>query len=157
MLKKIIKFNGLEDPDTGKAVEYEQDFYFHLSEDRYAKIAATYQFLENPDAFFDRVVAENDYRVSFDFIEELVHQSYGVRGEDGKSFIQSDRVWENFRYTDAYSKLITEFFSDEDSLMEFFKGVMPAKIRSQIQDELDPKAIQAAQDKARKALGSSED
>ena len=29
MLKKIIKFNGLEDPDTGKAVEYEQDFYFH--------------------------------------------------------------------------------------------------------------------------------
>ena len=41
--------------------------------------------------------------------------------------------------------------------MEFFKGVMPAKIKSQIQDELDPKAIEAAQDKARKALGSSED
>ena len=65
-------------------------------------------------------------------------------------------MWENFRYTDAYSKLITGFFSDENSLMEFFKGVMPAKIRSQIQDELDPKAIEAAQDKARKVLGTSE-
>lgn len=156
MLKKTIKFNGLEDPDTGKAVEYEQDFYFHLSEDRYAKIAATYQFLENPDAFFDRVVAENDYRVSFDFIEELVHQSYGVRGEDGKSFIQSDRVWENFRYTDAYSKLITSFFSDETSLMNFFQGVMPAKIRNEIGNALDPQAIEKAQNKARRTLGTSE-
>ena len=54
-----------------------------------------------------------------------LHESYGVKSPDGRSFIKSKEVLDNFKYTPAYEKLFMSLATDDKAAAEFVNGVFP--------------------------------
>ena len=73
----------------------------------------------------EAIAKSEDKAAMFKFFKELVAKSYGIKSEDGRRFIKSERISEEFTHTRAYSKLIMELAQDGDKLAAFFNGVMP--------------------------------
>lgn len=56
-------------------------------------------------------------------IKQFVLLSYGERSEDGKRFVKSEKISEEFSQTAAYSALFMKLISDADMAQEFVDGV----------------------------------
>lgn len=59
--------------------------------------------------------------------KELLLRSYGVKSEDGKSFVKSEKLSEEFSQTAAFSALFMELLGDEKKMMAFVNGIAPQK------------------------------
>lgn len=57
--------------------------------------------------------------------KDLIMKSYGVKSPDGKHFIKSKELSEEFSHTEAYSELFMELIGDADRASEFVKKILP--------------------------------
>ena len=57
-------------------------------------------------------------------IEDLVRRSYGQRSEDGRRFVKSKEMTEEFMQTEAYSVLFEELTTNPDSGSAFMNALM---------------------------------
>lgn len=55
----------------------------------------------------------------------LILDSYGVKSPDGKRFIKSDELREEFKQTPAYSDLFILLSSNDEEAAKFINGIMP--------------------------------
>lgn len=55
----------------------------------------------------------------------LVRKTYGVKSDDGKRFIKSDEIANDFMQTLAFDVFFTELLSSEDFIVKFLRGVFP--------------------------------
>lgn len=117
MLKKTITYidyNGKEQTET---------HYFDLNE-----VEATEMELSVEGGMSKKLeaIAKSENKAEmFKFFKDLIAKSYGVKSEDGRRFIKSERITEEFTQTRAYVKLIMELAQDGDKLAAFFNGVIP--------------------------------
>lgn len=126
MIKKTITY-----------VDYEgetrtEDFYFHLTKRDLLKMQSEYP--GGLHKFLMKIVAENDMRKIFDYMEEIIRRSYGVKSPDGRRFITGSddkEVLYNFTQTEAYSQLIMELATNPDAAAEFINGIIPEDLNKQ--------------------------
>ncbi|MEE1347965.1 MAG: hypothetical protein U0K36_08815 [Bacteroidales bacterium] len=117
MLKKTITYidyNGKERTET---------HYFDLNE-----VEATEMELSVEGGMskkLEAIAKSEDKAAMFKFFKELIAKSYGVKSEDGRRFIKSEQITEEFAQSRAYVKLIMELAQDGDKLAAFFNGVIP--------------------------------
>lgn len=131
MLKKDIKytdFNG--DPQ-------EETHYFNLNKTELFELTAEFQ--GSLQAYFKHLVDKKDEAGILRELKRLILSTYGVKSEDGKRFIKTDAVREEFSQTAAYDTLFLELLEGEDTFMTFMKSVLPAELR----DDFD-KALKEA-------------
>ena len=57
-------------------------------------------------------------------IEDLVRRSYGQRSEDGRRFVKSKEMTEEFMQTEAYSVLFEELTTNPDAGSAFMNALM---------------------------------
>ena len=57
-------------------------------------------------------------------IEDLVRRSYGQRSEDGRRFVKSEEMTEEFMQTEAYSVLFEELTTNPDAGSAFMNALM---------------------------------
>lgn len=118
MLKKTITFtdyNGT--PRT-------EDFYFNLTK---AEITEMEMGTSGGLAeMIKRIVAAQDAPAIIKVFKELILKAYGVKSPDGRRFIKSQELSDEFSQTEAYSELFMELAQDAEKAAEFVNGIVPA-------------------------------
>lgn len=72
------------------------------------------------------IAAEEDPKKIYDMFKILVAKSYGLRSDDGRSFVKSDKISAEFAQTAAYDQLIMDFFQKDNYAVNFVRGILPA-------------------------------
>lgn len=106
-------FNGNECTET---------LYFNLSKVEVNRWDASLN--GGLQAFLNEVANSNDSKKIFSLFEELALKSYGVKSEDGKRFIKSDELRDEFAQSAAYSEFMASVLSSVESAEEFVKSII---------------------------------
>jgi hypothetical protein len=118
MLKKNFKYvdyNG---------VERDEDHYFNLTK---AEVMEMEMSTSGGLAeMIQRIVAAKDAPAIIKIFKDIVLKAYGIKSPDGKRFMKSDAIREEFAQTEAYSMLFMELATDADAAAKFINGIVPA-------------------------------
>ena len=73
------------------------------------------------------------------FITSFILLAYGEKSGDGESFLKEDedgrKLCNRFKQTAAYEALWNELAEDANAAIDFFIGVVPAKIKQNVTPE----------------------
>ena len=118
MLKKTITY-----PDYN-GLDRTEDFYFNLTkaEIMEMELSTTGGLSE----MISRIVAAQDAPAIIKVFKELILKAYGQKSPDGKRFIKSAALSEEFAQTEAYSILFMELATDADAAAKFVNAIVPA-------------------------------
>jgi len=126
MYKKTIKYTDYN------GIDREEDFYFNLTE---AEIAEMQLGVEGGyAALIDKIVKAKDTPALIKIFKDLLLKSYGVKSDDGRRFIKSAQLSEEFTQTQAYSELYMMLATDDKKASEFIKSIMPAKLMAKAEE-----------------------
>lgn len=120
MLKKTmtyVDYNGNERTE---------DFYFNLTEAEIMEMemgtaGGLSEMIQN-------IVKAQDAPAIIKIFKDLVLNAYGQKSLDGKRFIKTQELKEEFAQTEAYSQLFMELATDADAAAKFVNGIVPAKL-----------------------------
>lgn len=117
MLKKTftyIDYNG---------VERTEDHYFNLSKAELMEmeLSTTGGLAE----MINKIVAAQDAPAIVKVFKDLVLKAYGQKSADGRRFIKSKELADEFSQTEAYSQLFMELATDADAAAKFVNGIVP--------------------------------
>lgn len=100
-----------------------EDFYFNFTEAEIQEMN-----LRTPGglkARLEKIVQEMDQEKLVSYFKSLILDAYGVKSEDGRRFIKSKELCEEFTQTEAYNKLFMQLTTDTNAAIEFVKGIIP--------------------------------
>lgn len=117
MLVKEIKYTDY----NGK--ERVEKFYFNLSKPELLEMEASEE--GGMTEYINKIVAEQDAKKIIGFFKELINKAYGVKSADGKRFIKSPELSEEFMQSEAYSELFMELASNAEEAANFVNGIVP--------------------------------
>lgn len=118
MLKKTITYldyNG---------VERTEDFYFNLTKAEIMEMEMSTS--GGLTEMINRIVAAQDAPAIISVFKKLMLKAYGEKSPDGKRFIKSDKISEEFSQTEAYSQLFMELATNADEASKFVNGIIPS-------------------------------
>ena len=123
MLKETIAYTDYN------GNERKEDFYFNLTKAEITEMemSTTGGFAE----MIQRVVAAQDAPSIIKVFKDLVLKAYGVKSPDGKRFIKSKELSDEFSQTEAYSELFMKLATDADAASKFINGIVPADMAQQ--------------------------
>lgn len=127
MLKKTIEY---EDFDGNKIVE---DFYFNLTKAELSEL----EMEENGGLsnYIQQIVDEKDAKKIIQIFKDIILRSYGKKSEDGKRFIKTKEMAEEFSQTNAFSELFVKLAYDSQEAADFINGIIPAGLNTEKQQE----------------------
>lgn len=136
MLKKTIKYT---DFDGNEATE---DVYFNLTKAEVAEMELASSHI-NPDGtatggmeqMLTKVVDSGSGAQIIDAFKEILAKAYGIRSEDGKRFIKSYDLFDEFTQTAAYSEFFMELITDAEAASTFIKAIMPPELSKPTQQD----------------------
>ena len=71
------------------------------------------------------LIATNDNAKVVKIFKDLILKSYGIKSEDGKRFIKSQELRDQFEQSEAYSEFFMKLLQNEDGLQtKFINGVI---------------------------------
>lgn len=135
MLTKNITYTDL----NGK--ERTDQYMFHMSKADVIRLEAE---LSTPEEFEDgsttaleRVInkfveTKNIHEIVM-FFEDLIKRSFGVKSEDGRSFLKYLDASDAFMQSPAYDVLLIELLSNEQNAIAFFSAILPDDISPSIE------------------------
>lgn len=71
------------------------------------------------------IVDANETADIFKRVKSIILKAYGRKSPDGKRFIKSLEMSQEFEQTEAYSELIMEFMQNPKSFEEFMRHTLP--------------------------------
>lgn len=108
--------------------ERTEDFYFNLTE---AEITEMQLGVEGGfAAMVDKIIKAQDTPALIRIFKDLLLKSYGIKSDDGKRFIKSEKLSEEFTQTPAYSEFYMMLATDDKKATEFIKNIIPAKLQA---------------------------
>lgn len=116
MIKKTIKyvdFNG---------TERLEDFYFHMSQQEATRFTAKFSPL-SVEEYFTRLAENESVDKLLDLIEEIILGAYGVKTDDGRSFMKDPAETAKFEYSQAYAELFEELLLHPEKMGDFVEGI----------------------------------
>lgn len=121
MLRLPIKyedFNGEEAEDI---------CYFNLSKPELIEMEVRYK--KGMATFLKQIVEAEDKQELIKQFKEIVLLAYGIKSDDGKRFMKSDQIREEFSQTAAYQALFMNLATNDGDAIKFFEGVIPKDLR----------------------------
>lgn len=138
MLKRTITY---EDLDGNKRTE---DLYFNLNRAEVIKWLTT-----SGDYTLDKMIlklsTERNGKEIMKIFDDLILSSYGEKSLDGRRFIKSPELSEEFKQTEAYSVLFCELVTDAKKAADFMNGIIPKDMAAEVSKAMkeNPDAIPA--------------
>lgn len=120
MLKKTITYTDYE------GNERTEDFYFNLSKAELMEMELSSS--GGMEKYIKRIINERDNAKIVAIFKELVLKAYGVKSDDGKRFIKSEQLRDEFSQTEAYSDLFFELATNADAASDFVNGIIPKNL-----------------------------
>lgn len=122
MLKKTITYTDYNG-ETRK-----EDFYFNMTR---AEVTEMELSIEGGlSDMIKRVTEAKDVPSIIKIFKDLVLRAYGQKSPDGKRFIKSKELSEEFSQTEAYSDLFMELATNSTAAAAFVNGIMPQNIEA---------------------------
>lgn len=132
MLKKTITYKDLDgNPIT-------EDFYFAISKAELAKMELSY--IGGFTQYIRTIVKSENAPAILEAFEQIIAKSVGKKSDDGKRFIKTKQISDEFMQTDAYSQLFMELVSDGEAASVFVNGIVPDDMNS---SNVEAKAVPA--------------
>jgi hypothetical protein len=117
MLKKTITYEDL----NGETVS--EDYFFHLSKAELIELEMSHQ--GGLSMWLQAVVSAEDGASIIREFKKIILSAYGQRSNDGKRFVKTQELRDEFESTEAYSALFVELVTNTNSAIEFVNGVIP--------------------------------
>lgn len=127
MLKKTITYTDYN------GTERTEDFFFNLTRAEIVEMEMSESggFAE----MIERVVTAQDAPTIIKIFKNIILKAYGQKSPDGKRFIKSDEMRDEFAQTEAYSELFMELSTDSDAASKFINGIIPADAAKQLAEQ----------------------
>lgn len=125
MLTRTIKY------EDWNGVEREEDFYFNLSEAELMEME-----LGTEGGFtnmMNNIIKRKNAPKLMETFKKLILKSYGEKSADGRRFIKSEELSNEFMQTPAYDQLFMELCTNADAASTFVNGVVPKKLSEKAQ------------------------
>lgn len=116
MIKKTITYT---DYDGNKRTE---DLFFNLSKAELIEMELSES--GGMEKMLKRIIAEQDTRKIMEIVKSIILKSYGKKSDDGRRFIKSEELSQEFLQTEAYSELLLELMSNEEAASAFMNGLV---------------------------------
>lgn len=113
-------------------VKREETCYFHLTK------AEVIEWLTNTpgsytlDKLLEKLLVETNMKEIMSIFKDLIYRSYGEKSLDGRRFIKTEEVKQNFMETEAYSIIFTDIVSDAKKAAEFINGILPKDLAEEV-------------------------
>lgn len=128
MLKKTITY---EDYNGDTRTE---DFYFNLTRTELIEMEYTIGGNESLTETIKILTNEKDNGEIIRVIKNVILHAYGEKSPDGRRFIKNQDIRDAFEQNPAYDVLYMELASDAKASADFFAGLLPSSITSQMGD-----------------------
>lgn len=116
MLKKPVKYvdyNGQE---------REEDCFFNLTR---AEVTEMELGVDGGlTEMIQKIVKEKNGPAIVKIFKDLILKAYGIKSPDGRRFIKSKEISEEFQQTEAYSIIFMELATDEKAAEAFINGLV---------------------------------
>jgi len=139
MLKKTITYSDLD----GNSVT--DDFYFNLNKSELVEMELSGENGSLSGQLQDLVKSEDGGQI-IAALKKILSLSVGRRSEDGKRFIKTEDITNEFLQSDAYSELFMNLVSQTDGAVEFITGIMPADMAKKVVDHELPEVDYSTDD-----------
>lgn len=134
MLKKTVTYTDFE------GNEVTEDLYFNLSKSEMITLEARYK--GGLELNLAKMVADGDQAQMVEEFKSLLLMMYGERSADGKRFMKTPEITENFKYSAAFDAVFFEILTSEEAITNFLKGVLPKEAAEAIDQGFNA-AVQA--------------
>lgn len=131
MLKKeitYVDYNGVEKKET---------FWFNLTK---SELMKEFGAGDGTTETLQRIVDAKDGRALMDNFEKLILKAYGEKSPDGRRFLKSKELSEEFSQTPAYDVLFMELLTNENAAAEFTEGILPADLVTEVKQSIAAEA-----------------
>lgn len=122
MLKKTITYTDYN------GVERTEDFWFNLNKAEIMEMQLS--TTGGMDEMLKKIVDAQDVPSIVKIFKSIILKAYGVKSDDGRRFIKSEKLSDEFAQTEAYSQLFMELSTDADEASKFINGIVPVVIPS---------------------------
>ena len=130
MYKKTMTYEDF----AGNTVN--EDFYFNLTKAEILRLEASRE--GGLSSFLEQIVEKQDGAQILEAFETIIKASVGKRSDDGRRFIKTQEVQEDFIYSNAYSDFLMEVATDAKVGAEFVNAVMPKELADLVADNDKP-------------------
>lgn len=117
MLKKTITYTDFN------GISRTEDFYFNLTAAEVTEMEMS--TVGGLAEMIQQIVAAKDIPSIVKVFKDLILRSYGIKSPDGKRFMKSQQISEEFAQTNAFSDLYMELATDADKAAEFTNAIIP--------------------------------
>lgn len=117
MLKKTITYIDFNDE------KQTEDFYFHMSEAELAELELTAD--GGLKSWLERIIAREDGEEMVAMFKKIILGAYGKKSLDGKRFLKTQEIRDDFVSSPAYSVLFMELITDVSAMVGFVNGMVP--------------------------------
>lgn len=124
MLTKPITYTDYD------GVERTENFMFNLTKAEIAELNLTTE--GGLQAAVQKIIDSRDVPEITKWFKKIIMMAYGEKSADGRRFIKSEELTENFLQTEAYSELFMELISDDNAAAAFVNGIIPKVDKSNI-------------------------
>lgn len=128
MLKRDITYENFD----GELVT--ETYYFNLTKSEILNLDVSYE--NGLNSALQKIIDAKDNKSLIAEFQKLILLAYGVKSEDGKRFIKSEALKEEFSQTAAYDVLFMELATNDSLAAEFMLGIMPKDMAQAAQKEL---------------------
>ena len=117
MIEKTITYTDYN------GTERTESFYFHLSKAELVEMRVSKK--GGLETYIKEIIDAKDEQKLIELFKELVLKAYGQKSEDGRRFIKSEELREEFSQTVAYSELFMELATNDQAAIAFVNGIIP--------------------------------
>ena len=122
MFKKTIKYTDFD------GNERKEDFYFNLTK---AELLEMQLSIEGGlQGHLERIIKTQSQPELVKMFKDIIMRAYGEKSPDGKRFMKSDEIRQNFECTEAYSELFMELATNSDAAAEFINALLPTDLQT---------------------------
>lgn len=123
MLKREITYEDFEgNPVTDV-------YYFNMTRIEWLEFNA--EFDGGMEGVFKRIIETKDLNGVVSTLKKIILAAYGVKSDDGKRFIKSAQVREEFTQTPAFDVLFMDVATNDNAALNFIQGIMPKEFRAE--------------------------
>lgn len=120
MLTRTISY---EDYDGSTVTE---DFSFHISKGDVIEMQMAFGTEKDLGDYLAEIIKDNDGVVIIKNFKWFLEKSVGKK--EGKHFLKSEKITQDFMSTNAYSELLTQLVTNAKFAAEFINGLFPRSI-----------------------------
>lgn len=135
MLKKPITYTDFN------GAEVTEDFYFNLTKAELIELEMGHE--GGLSEALKKIVASEDGKRIMEEFKNIILKAYGEKSLDGKKFVKSQHLRDEFESTEAYSELFVSLVTDPEAAAEFISGIMPQDLMRQAQMSLEQEPQEA--------------